>query len=269
LFQELAMDIVDILNTRITNFTDKRAPISGQLDGKESNAFEINIAINPLIAAATPLFILAKQLRKQSNCPDLVALKKALEHEVHAFENKAHQNGYRSQVILGARYQLCSFIDEIISLTQWGKHHQWSQQGLLKTFQNENWGGERFFMILERCSEDAAIYIDLLELGYLCLSLGYHGQYNQAEKFHDLGGFIDRLYDVIQHQRGELAQQILIKDHNTHKNKRSQWRWPPIWTTLVSGAVLLSLIYMPYYKHLTKLTNPINKTMISIKQSSL
>ncbi|MCH9644109.1 MAG: type IVB secretion system protein IcmH/DotU [Gammaproteobacteria bacterium] len=260
---------MDILNTEVTHFTDQRAPISGQFDGQESNAFEINIAINPLIAAATPLFTLAKQLRKQNTCPDLAELKQSLEHEIHAFENKAHQNGYRSQVILGARYQLCSFIDEIIAFTHWGKHHQWSQEGLLKTFQNEQWGGERFFIILDRCAEDAAIYIDLLELGYLFLSLGYRGRYSHPDKQYELGSFIDRLYDIIQQQRGELAQQILIKDHNINNSNKSQWKWPPIWSTVVSGALLLSLIYMPYYNRLTKLTDPINRTMINIGQSNL
>jgi type VI secretion system protein ImpK len=40
----------------------------------------------------------------------------------------------------------------------------------------EAWGGEKFFELLDRTSQDPARHIDLLELQYLCLALGFAGK---------------------------------------------------------------------------------------------
>ncbi|WP_235378984.1 type IVB secretion system protein IcmH/DotU [Candidatus Coxiella mudrowiae] len=70
----------------------------------------------------------------------------------------------------------------------------WRQIGLLKTFQGEMWDGERFFVILKRSAEELALHLDLLELGYLCLSLGYQGKYD--EKPDGCGDFSRSFFQV-------------------------------------------------------------------------
>lgn len=228
-----------------------REPITGPIADVQSHAFSTSIAINPLIAAAMPLINHATEIEHLDDA-DNISLSHHLQHEVKAFENAAHKNGYRSQMILAARYLLCTVLDEFISVYQ--PQLDWHEQGLLNTFQHETWGGERFFVILERSCEDPATYIDLLELGYICLSLGYKGKYNQPNKHRELGIFIDQLYQLIEQQRGE--KQNILSSH-TETKPPSRWHLPPWWVTAIGCVLILSSIFIPYVYQLNKAIQPL------------
>ncbi|MBT8506214.1 hypothetical protein B1F79_00145 [Coxiella-like endosymbiont of Rhipicephalus sanguineus] len=137
------------------------------------------MAINPLVDACAPLLTIATQLRVQNHRPNFNKLHFQLSDDIRVFEAKIHSRAYHSHIVLAARYFICVLIDEIILQTSWGKDSGWRQIGLLKTFQGEMWDGERFFFILKRSTEELALHLDLLELGYLCLSLGYQGKYGE------------------------------------------------------------------------------------------
>ncbi|MDK7178427.1 type IVB secretion system protein IcmH/DotU, partial [Micrococcus luteus] len=106
--------------------------------------------------------------------------------------------------ILGARYCLCTALDEACALTPWGGHGQWSGKSLLVTFHNETWGGEKFFQLLAKLSQNPSTHIDLLELLYFCLMLGFEGRY--------------RVMDNGRTQLETLKQRLLL----TLKNVRGQ-----------------------------------------------
>ncbi len=228
-----------------------REPITGPIGDVHSNAFTTAIGINPLIAAAMPLLAYVSELEYLEPSSALT-LSEQLKHEVKAFENSAHKNGYRSQMILAARYLLCALIDEFVVLYQ--PHLKWADFALLKIFQHECYGGERFFIILERSFEDPHVYIDLLELGYICLSLGYKGKYKQPAELRELGLFIDQLYQVIELKRGEgqpaLKEQVQCKP-------LSRWRLPPWWAMALSCGIVLAMVFIPYTQKLNKAIKPL------------
>src|SRR3990167_7766613 len=186
--------------------------------------------------------MLTTQLREQLSAPDLNELHTSLRLEIKVFENKAHQLGYLSTTILAARYFLCALIDEIIFTAPWGKDSTWEQKNLLKTFQREKWGGERFFLILERHYNDTKTHLHLLELAYLCLSIGFEGKYRNHPRAYDkLGQFIDRLYLLIRNERGECSKQLFIDSNKTATPKKSLIRLPPVWFTV--GITLAGLAF--------------------------
>lgn len=229
----------------------------------ESQAFSVQLAVNPLVSAASPLLHLAAQLRTQYQKPNIEHLYQALCHEVHTFEYRAHASNYPPQVILGARYQVCALLDEIIAHTAWGRKI-WQQKSLLQTFQQETWGGERFFTILERCSQNPGNYIDLLELGYLCLSLGFKGKYNQPEGSLRLERLIDNLFKLIRRQRGDVTR-YLTMDTGSDVAPKSKyfWRLPPLWLSLLLTMIIATSIYVPYHRHLQRLSQPIDQMLMS------
>ena len=97
------------------------SPLETVKDRKAHSVFDVSIAINPLAAACAPLLSIATKLRDQDQSPNLPKLYESLSLEIKLFEEKAYSLGYRSPVILAARYFLCALIDEIISCTAWGK----------------------------------------------------------------------------------------------------------------------------------------------------
>jgi type VI secretion system protein ImpK len=158
-----------------------RLPIAPVHAYYRSRLLTSKIATNPLVAAASALLSIAPRLRRTSAYLDVHALYQHLVHEIRAFETNAQNQGYRSETIVVARYILCTFLDESILASQWGALGTWEPYKLLVTFHKESWGGERFFLILSRSSEDPVVHIELLELMYLCLSLGYEGKYQCME----------------------------------------------------------------------------------------
>ena len=105
---------------------------------------------NQLVAAANPLLNAIPQIRHSVSHDDQVALRQRLIDEIRRFEVRCQQAGLPYEVIVGARYCLCTALDEAAALTPWGSSGVWSSNGLLVTFHNETWGGEKFFQLLAR-----------------------------------------------------------------------------------------------------------------------
>ena len=239
-----------------------REPLTHRNAQYQSQAFEIKLAINPLIAACAPLLMLCTQLREQLTAPDLDQLLTQLSHEVKVFENKSNALGYRSPIILAARYFICALIDETILTSTWGENSAWQQQNLLNTFQRELWGGERFFVILERSAEDPKPHLDLLELGYICLSLGFEGKYHDKPRsHHELGQLIDKLYYLIRDERGEFSKRLLIAPSNPQTPKKSWLHLPPVWVSITVAIIGLVASYLPYHLRLEKLATPVSSAV--------
>src|SRR4051812_14063915 len=67
---------------------------------------------NPLVAAANPLLNLVPQLRATVQHPDPAQLRNYIVGEIQAFETRARALGISPETIIGARYCLCTALDE-------------------------------------------------------------------------------------------------------------------------------------------------------------
>lgn len=159
---------------------------------------------NPLVAAANPLLNLVPQIRSTVHHPNPAWLREHLVVEIRQFEARAQEAGVPSEAIIGARYCLCTALDEAAALTPWGGS-VWSSHSLLVSFHNETWGGEKFFHLLERLSQQPRQHLDLLELLYFCLALGFEGRYRVLDNGHaQLDALRHQLALTIRSVRGEF-----------------------------------------------------------------
>lgn len=135
------------------------------------------VAGNGLVRAATPLLLLAVQLRHSTQAPNLSALRNACATKLQQFESDARNYEVDEKTAMMARYVLCTLLDEAVSVAPWGDSSGWSQRTLLVMFHGETYGGAKVFDLLDRLSRDPARYLDLLEMIYLALALGFGGRY--------------------------------------------------------------------------------------------
>jgi type IV/VI secretion system ImpK/VasF family protein len=180
---------------------------------------------------------------------------------------------------MAARYFLCSFADEVMN-DLLDLHQAQSNEpanpllSLLETLQAERYGGERFYLILERASADPVAHIDLLELGCLCLSLGYRGKYHDAEHpIRELENIRDQLLVLITRIRGNPPAILLIKSAKNHlkdtknlkniKNNtaRKNRRLPH--ALIATGLFIVGalLVYLPYNMQLSNMAKPLAQLM--------
>jgi type VI secretion system protein ImpK len=170
-------------------------------------------------------------------------LRSHLGDEVRRFEKNARASGVADSSILPARYVLCAMIDEVVLGTPWGSESVWSGQGLLIEFHNETWGGEKFYLLLDRLLTSPSENLDLLELLYFCLALGFQGRYQAREGGQEQRNeATERLYQVIRNQRGDPEPELSIHWRGVEEQRDPLIHFVPLWVlSAVMGVLLLAL----------------------------
>jgi len=199
---------------------------------------------NPLLAAAAPLLNAIVQIRLAATHDDPAGLRQQLVDEIRLFETRCKQAGLPFDMIIGTRYCLCSVLDEAAAQTPWGTRGVWSGNGLLVTFHNESWGGEKVFQLLSRVSQNPVQHLPLLEVIHYCLLLGYEGRYRGIEQGRiQRDALRSRLAQLIQDTRG-LQPARPEPAPVVPASQNSFWRPPvPLWVCITLTAFVASLIW--------------------------
>lgn len=205
----------------------------------------LDSTVNPLLHVASPLLLLSVQLRTSASHPDVDRLRQQVVSYIRHFESRAQSAGIARQAVMIARYALCAMIDESILNTPWGSRSAWSNSTLLVIFHGESYGGEKFFLILDRLRNDFSRHLDLIEMMYVCLTLGFAGRYEiETGGLSRLAEIQEDLYRRIQSQRnwstGELAPHWRTDPKSRERIKRPMGVWIPflIGFTLILGTVV-------------------------------
>lgn len=221
--------------------------------------------VNPLLSAATPLLSLATQLRNSASHPDPNGLFAHVSQEITNFEAAARHGGARPEGVLASRYVLCTFLDEIVLATPWGNQSNWISQTLLNHFHKEGWGGEKFYLILDRLLQEPHQNINLLELLYTCLALGFEGKYRVQD-----GGRVEmdriqtNLYNVIRSIRGEHEADLSPHWQGVQDLRTPLARYVPLWVVAAAATGVLALLFFAFLTALNNKSDP-----VAIKLSSL
>ena len=163
---------------------------------------------NGLVTIASP--VLAATIRidsERGRGPDLERLRRAMVEAVHRFETDALATGMDPQSLRAARYALCATVDDIVLSSPEGRASTWPQQSMTSVFHNEVVGGERFYEILEQLQKDLGRQEPVVELMYLCMSLGFVGRYRVRQRgVAELTDLREGVYNTIRQRRGAFEQ---------------------------------------------------------------
>lgn len=221
--------------------------------------------LNRLVRAANPLLDLIVPLRTTTQPPDIEELRQRLALAVQTFESDARKSGVDSESIAGARYALCTVLDETIASTAWGSG-VWGSRGLLVAFHNEASGGEKFFLILQRLTQDLRSNLDLIELMYLCLALGMEGRYRVIERGQEqLSALRERLQRLIETQRGRYEPELSPRWQGTAAKVSSPLRRIPLWVLAVCTAVTLGALQIGYNMLLSDASDPVYASLHKVQ----
>ena len=142
----------------------------------------IAIGVNPLVAAAAPLLQLLARLRNTLNQPDPGDLLDRAVREMRDFEQRVRDLGLPIELLRPAHYALCASLDDVVLNTPWGSTGIWNARSLVSTFHQEVRSGERFFDLLSQMRQNPGKFLAVIELMYLCMSLGFQGQYRLSPR---------------------------------------------------------------------------------------
>jgi type VI secretion system protein ImpK len=200
--------------------------------------------LNPLLRAANPLLELALPLRQLPTHPNVEELRTQLMQMIRTFEAQGRANGYDDEKLGASRYCLCTFLDEAISSTPWGAG-LWGSRSLLVTFHNEASGGERFFLILQRLAQNPAANVDVLELLYVMLGLGFDGRYRLIDGGRtQLDTIRERLEQMIRSQRGAAERDLSPHWLPVKTERKPLLQLVPLWVAAAVACVLLVVVHL-------------------------
>jgi type VI secretion system protein ImpK len=225
--------------------------------------------LNPLVQAASPLLLLAARLRGTMSMPDQPGLKRHALDEIRKFETAARAAGVPNEVVMAARYAICAALDEAVLSTPWGVQSEWQQQPLLVSLHKETWGGEKFFDMLDRISQDPTRHIDLMELQYLCLAFGFSGKYGveskQGGRGHSaLAEVQQQLYRTIRLHRGVPPPELSLRWRGREDRRNRIIRYVPWWVVGAGALALLAMTFILFYTRLGNAADPVYAALTQI-----
>jgi type VI secretion system protein ImpK len=237
----------------------------------------IKAASNPLLEAAEPLLLtLARMPELELDGADVPLLHALLVREIETFRMLCTQADVARDHVVAASFSLCTALDEAAGGTAWGGAAgnagaagkmaensgetapasqldsgvgAWAGQMLAAHFHADTAGGTKMFLLIGRLlTLQPQGYIDLLEVLYRIISLGFEGQYRampDGRRQHET--VRQRMATQIVQARPQVARELSPHWQGAGAGQFKLLRSLPVWVmATVLGLALLGMF--SYYK---------------------
>lgn len=136
-----------------------------------------NKEVPSLAILATDILLIGVKIRETANLGQADQLKRLLTAYFKDFERTCLSHGKPAEAVEQGKYALAAFIDETIINSESSVRETWIAEPLQTAFFNDNLAGENFFKRLEAMLPDLKRNLEVIEVYYLALALGFQGRY--------------------------------------------------------------------------------------------
>ncbi|MGJ7578656.1 type VI secretion system protein TssL, long form [Variovorax sp. RHLX14] len=234
-------------------YVDKRPLSLAAEPSMQARLVKVKAARNPLLEAAQPL------LRALADMPDGLApdeveiFHRLLTREVSSFQSLCNNAQVRHEHAVGASYALCTAIDEAAHSTRWGGGAAggagvWAGHQLAVAFHDDARGGDKVFLLIGRLVSGPDEHIDLIELLYFVLGLGFEGRYATAVSGRrQIETIRHRLFSLLNASRAEVANALSPEWQGVAAGRFRRLRVVPPWLTAIIATLAL-IALLGFYK---------------------
>ncbi|MFT4172427.1 MAG: type VI secretion system protein TssL, long form [Rhodocyclaceae bacterium] len=220
---------------------------------------------NPLLAAAGPL------LRALADMPaalptgiGMEETKSALRDEVRRFQQTCERANLRRDHVLGARYALCTALDEAAAATPWGGT-AWINDSLLVHFHQDNDGGATVFRLLGLLLNAPIEHLNVIEIIYHLLGLGFRGRYARiTDGSRQIESLRQQLFDLLSSSREKVPRDLSPHWQPYPARRFGMMRIVPLWLTIATLGLCAVGVYAWYEYHLLRSATALNSRIITI-----
>ena len=204
----------------------------------------VRVGSSPLIAAAAPLLQLLSRLRNTLSQPDPAELRERAVGEVRRFEQASRDTGVPMEQLRPAHYALCASLDDVVQATPWGSQGAWATRSLVSTFHQEVRSGDRFFDLLNQVKQNPGNFLPVIELMYLCLSLGFQGRYRLSPRGPaELDRVREETYGVIARQRPKPDPELSPHWRGVSAPYKPARAELPVWVVAAAGFAVIGGLF--------------------------
>jgi type VI secretion system protein ImpK len=174
--------------------------------------------------------------------PSLNEVREKVKGLVAEQEKRARSGEAPWESYLEARFAVLSWVDEIILTSSWPNRNQW--QHLMLTYHQTLNAGEEFFEHLEHLPSDAR---EVREVYYLCLKLGFLGQYALDDGSDQMGKLQRGLYRQLSGAPNDIRQsypRLFPEAYRKPPEVKRQTgpKFHPLWFGLIGFLVVLLFV---------------------------
>ena len=192
------------------------------------------------------LFILILQLRESNEYGDALKLKNKVLNLLDKLENNAISVGIDQMQVQSVKFALVAFLDETIASSDWSNKTNWLAEPLqLQLFNCYN-AGEEFFSRLEQLRQRERANINVIEIYYLCLALGYKGMY-KMESPEKIRLLIDELHYLLNANLGDPNTTLSPNGQPRDEIITAVKEKIPLWiilTTIIGSGIIFYLVIL-------------------------
>jgi type VI secretion system protein ImpK len=191
----------------------------------------------------SPCFALVLQLRATSAFGEADLLRERIKRLLDKAGVEAARAGVAHEDVQAAKFAMVAFIDETILSSEWAEKDRWLARPLQLEIYDRYDAGEEFFVKLETLRGQRGHRAEVLEVYYLCMTLGFKGRY----QLHDQ----ERLRLIIEETYAELkrAPGMGVGVLSVHGKPRDQVATEvksklPAWMVVAAAAILGLIMYL-------------------------
>ncbi len=202
------------------------------------------VGTDALAAAAAPLLQLMARLRNTANPPESGDLRERTVRQIKRFEQECRDKGVPMEQLRPAHYALCASLDDVVLNTPWGNSGSWHERSLVSTFHQEVRSGERFFDVLKQMCDNPGKFLPVVKLMYLCMSLGFVGQYRLSRRgIGDINRIREETYAVISRQQKAAEPDLAPHTKGIDAPYRPARVRLPVWVAACLGLGIVAALF--------------------------
>lgn len=135
---------------------------------------------NNLINASAELLGLCASIHNMSEPDDLYRFRQGVIRKITDLKQRIGRYDYPPSVADKTCFLFSIVLDELILHSDWAENSGWENQTFVSELFGVRNGGEQFYWLAEKALSQPKLLLDLVELIYIFIRLGFRGQYRQS-----------------------------------------------------------------------------------------
>lgn len=132
---------------------------------------------NQLVNAGAELLAICVSVQRMPQPEDSFQFRQGLKKSITELKQRIASLDYPPSVADKTCFLFCIVLDEFILHTDWGEESGWANHALVSELFGMRDGGEQFYQVAEKALAQPNLLVDMLELIYIFIRIGFRGQY--------------------------------------------------------------------------------------------
>lgn len=193
----------------------------------------------------TDLFLIIIRMREAEDLGDPAALRKLITYYIGLFEKNCTTIGMDQDSIAEAKYAIIGLMDETVLSVPGACRDFWISKPMQLDYFGDNIAGQEFYEKLQKMLLQPEKKKDVLEVYYLCLSLGFEGKYRLSNA-EERGAIMDDLGRTLRRTRVRVSAELSPhgKKPETGQEAKAKAFLFPLWVSGTAAAAVVAICWV-------------------------